>query len=244
MIHFAFCDDDNDFLRSFGGCLSRLCKKLVPEEMGYSVAPPFHNGGEVLDYIQNNQIDLLFIDIDMPSMSGFELAKMIVNNYKGTRIVFMSAFDNFVWESFDYLPFGYLRKSDAEGGLPKIIKRIVTKKNEPVKKIIISSKDGDVTLMIEDILYFESMKNYYSVYTKDGGVYECRGTMSQAEDLVLNYDFYRGHSAFLINLHNVERVIDGCTVRLKGGFSVPVAQKRMTMFKKAHLAYMRKLLEI
>ncbi len=244
MIHFAFCDDSLDFLNTFGNCLSGLCKDLVPDDMEYVIASPFKKGDEVLDYVKNNPIDILFLDIDMPYMTGFEIAKELVRNYKDIRIVFMSAFDNFVFDSFEYYPFGYLRKQELESGLPRIIKRLIKKLNEPIKKIVISTKDGDIPLMIEDMLYIESTRNYYTVYTKDGGVYECRGTMSQAEDLVLHFDFFRAHSAFLINLHNVERIIDSCTVRLKGGITVPVAQKRMTMFKKAYMAYTRKLLNI
>lgn len=242
MLRIALCDDDKEFLNDFINEITCACKAVLSEDIDYSIVPGFLNGEKLIEYAESNHIDLLFLDIDMPKLTGFEIAKVFSEKHEDTLIVFMSSYDNFVYDVFEYSPFAYLRKKDLKNDLSKIVKRLLDKVTAPIRQVTLSSKNGVVALMVDDILYIESSRNYYTVHCLEGKTYECRGTMSQVEYVVKPFDFFRVHSAFLVNLNNVERIMDNATVLVKDNIMIPVAQRRMADFKKEYMAFTRRCL--
>ena len=162
MFNIALCDDNLQFLSLLEGNLRRECARLIPEELECFVGPSFGSAEDVLSYIKDNPIDVLFLDIDMPKMNGFELAKVLCKEYKDTIIVFMSAYDNFVYDSFEFSPFAYLRKNCMVEEIPRVLNRIVEKILEPTKQLTLYTKEGTLSFYVKDILYFESKHNYYN----------------------------------------------------------------------------------
>ena len=105
----AICDDDNEML-------GRL-KKDVIEIFGILKVNieifSFSDGKELLRTIQNDDenFDLFLLDIDMPDVSGLEIAQMLREMSVNLIIIFISAYDNYVFDSIEYSPFRYIRKS-------------------------------------------------------------------------------------------------------------------------------------
>ena len=153
----------------------------------------------------------------------------------------MSAYDNFVYDCFEFSPFAYLRKNRMVEELPFVIVRIVEKILEPQKQLKLATKEGNLSFLVKDILYFESKHNYFLVNCTHGRSYECRGTLSQVEEAVSQFNFYRVHSAFLVNLEHVDRIVDNFFVLVKGQ-RVPVAQRRIGDFRKTYTTYTRRSL--
>ena len=179
----------------------------------------------------------------MPNMNGFELAKVLCKEYKDTIIVFMSAYDNFVYDSFEFSPFAYLRKSCMIEEIPRVLNRIIEKILEPTQQLVFFTKEGNMSFGVKDILYLESKHNYYIVHCTNRRSYECRGPLSQAEEMVGQFNFYRIHSAFLVNMEYVDRIIDNSYVLIKGR-QLPVAQRRVVEFKKIYTEYTRRCVTI
>ena len=92
MIHIAFCDDNIQFLGLLRDSVEQECKKLFSGEDEYFIGPALGSGESVLEYIADHPIDLLFLDIDMPGMSGFDIAKRLCTEYPQLKIVFVSAY--------------------------------------------------------------------------------------------------------------------------------------------------------
>ena len=117
----AFCDDNSEFLLLLNEIVTKECQKtshLNEEiELGYA----FGSGKELIEYISENHVDVVLLDIDMPNMNGFEVAKLLCDEYKDIKIVFMSAYDNLVYSTFEFYPFAYLRKSHITC-VPNILK--------------------------------------------------------------------------------------------------------------------------
>lgn len=243
MFNIALCDDNTQFLNLLEGNIRRECARLIPEELECTVGPSFGNAEDVLSYIKDNPIDVLFLDIDMPKMNGFELARILCKEYKDTIIVFMSAYDNFVYDSFEFSPFAYLRKNFMVDEIPRVIDRIVEKILEPTRQLTLYTKEGNLSFYVKDILYFESKHNYYIVHCTNRRNYECRGTLSEVEELVGQYNFYRIHSAFLVNIEYVDRIIDNSYISIKGK-QLPVAQRRIVDFRKAYTECTRRGLNL
>ncbi|MBQ7379594.1 MAG: response regulator transcription factor [Clostridia bacterium] len=239
MFNIIFCDDNSQYLESLTSYVQKECSAIVPEGLDFSIGPVFRSGQEVLQYMGEHHVDVLLLDIDMPGMSGFDVAKIICKEYPHVKIVFMSAYDNFVYSSFEYYPFAYLRKSHLADEFPKIFSRLVERLIKTDRQIRIATTEGIKSLDANSILYIESERNYCTVHLTYGTKYVCRSTLTAFEQEITGFDFYRIHSAFIVNLEHVERIMEDGTVLVKNEM-VPIAQKRAKEFKKAYMDYVRR----
>lgn len=234
-----FCDDNSQFLASLRSLVKKECSKIVASEQDYMIGPAFGSGHETMKYIRENHVDVLFLDIDMPGMNGFEVAKQLSEEYPRVKIVFMSAYDNLVYSTFDYYPFAYIRKSHMGKELPKLMTRIVDKIYEATTQLIIDTLVGEKSVNVNSIVYVESNKNYCNVYLIYGKKYICRGTLTSFEKMVEKYDFYRIHSAYLVNFEHIERILPNGFL-LVDNATLPIAQRRLQEFKKEYMEYIRR----
>lgn len=239
MFNIVSCDDNPKFLAALQFLLEKECKRIVPKGEDYHIGPEFEEGRQLLAYMKDHHVDVLFLDIDMPQMNGFELAKVLCREYKQTKIVFMSAYDNFVYNAFEYYPFAYIRKERLTEELPAVIKRIVEKLRESDKQLHLTTSEGVKAVNAGDILYVESKKNYCDVYLVQDKVYTVRSALSEFEELLDKSDFFRIHSAYVINLEYVDRVPENGYVTVNGK-SLPIAQRRIRDFKTAYADYIRR----
>lgn len=239
MYYVALCDDNVGFLN--------LLKDLIEKEFKEIVSPKhnilfekFNSGRSILDFAKKHKISVLFLDVDMPEMTGFEVAKILGNENKEILIIFMSAYDNFVYESFDYSPFLFVRKSCLVDDMRKIVIRINERLFAPIRYLELQLLDELVNIEIKKILYFESEKNYYSVHLVGGKKYIGRGTMNGIEEKVKEFDFFRIHSGFVVNLEHAGRVTTDGFLRV-GNNQLPISQKRIRDFKKVYSEYTRRI---
>ena len=239
MFNIIFCDDNSQYLTWLVKHVQRVCSTVIPREIDYSIGPAFGSGEEMMKYIADNHVDVLMLDIDMPDLTGFEIAQILCDEYPQMKIIFMSAYDSFVYSSFEYYPFAYLRKSHISKELPTVIKRIVEKMNESERQLTLTTTLGMKQVDISSILYVESNKNYCTFHLIHNKKYVCRGTLSTYENEVMSYDFFRIHSAFLVNLEHVARILEKGFVLVKNE-TLPIAQRRLQEFKKTYMDYLRR----
>ena len=238
MYYIALCDDNVEFLSMLNDMLEKEFGEIVSPK--YKIAfEKFNSGRSLLDFAKKQKISVLFLDIDMPEMTGFDVAKVLGNENKDMLIIFVSAYDNFVYESFDYSPFQFIRKSRLPDDLKKIVTRINDKLFAPIKHIELQLLDESVNIDIKKILYFESEKNYYSVHLMGGEKLIGRGTMNSIEEKVKGLDFYRIHSGFVVNLEHAGRINHDGFLTV-GHTQIPISQKRMKDFKKVYSEYARR----
>lgn len=239
MFNIVLCDDNKGFMSLFKSMVICQFQMMMPNTSMFKIGACFGSGTDLLEYAESHKIDVLFLDIDMPEMTGFEIAKSMSREQSKTLLVFMSAYDNFVYESFDYLPFAYMRKEKIAEELPKVAYRIIDKLLEKTRFINFSTANKEVKVDSKEILFFESKRNYYIVHLTSGSTYSCRGTISKLENEIGALGFFRTHSAFLVNLEHARRVADDGYVSI-GDSKIPIAQKRAKEFKKAFLEFTRK----
>ena len=127
MIKIAICDDNLKFSQIF----YKKIKSITNNDC--MVLPPFFEGTEVIEYLKINSINILFLDIDMPKINGFDLAKILCEKYPDIIIIFVSAYEDFVYSSFEYCPFRFLRKSHLNDELKTTLEKAI-------EKIIINDK--------------------------------------------------------------------------------------------------------
>jgi two-component system LytT family response regulator len=178
----------------------------------FEVVGTFNNALEALDFINNNAVDTVFLDINMPMMTGFELISLIENK---TKVVITTAFREFAAESYDLEVLDYLVKPIPLPRFVKCINKITTEfslknniKIEPSKidsHIFIKVDKKMMKINIEEILFIEGMKEYIKVVTPDKTYITHKSLTLQSEELP-SERFMRIHKSYTIALDKVKSI--------------------------------------
>lgn len=156
---------------------------------------------DVSKYVEKNKIDILFLDIDLPGIHGFEIASIFSN--KVECITFVSCHDELVYESFKYRPFRFIRKGHIEE-----IRETLDAYGEMVKtKAVLNFKttDGAVaTVFLDDIVYIESYREKLYINLENER-FEARARMKHIVES-LNDNFMRVHRGYIINLKKIHQI--------------------------------------
>ena len=238
MIEFAICDDDAVFAKVMTNHLRKRFVQL-PDEIECNVQT-FLSANQVLNYMEKNPIHILFLDIDMPGKNGFELAEILQRRSPDTLIVFVSAYDSFVYDSFRFSPFCFLRKNHLKEELDGTVQRVLDKFLQSGQTKVFTTVYGDVKLRIRDIVYLESVKNYYEIHCEDKSVLRCRGTIASVETALSKYDFFRIHTAFLINMENIRQTGANRQIEMTDGTRLAVSMRKWKGFHEAYMEFSRK----
>ena len=240
MITIAVCDDNPSFAKLLRQQLQKLCVYNLPDRIDYSIAPVFCSGDDVVDYLQNNRIDILFLDIDMPHTDGFTLAKMLCDTYPDTIIIFVSSYEEYVYSSFEYCPFRFLRKSHLSQELDMTFQKVIEKCILNNETLIFDTADGETILRVKDIIYFEGQKNYYNIHTMSGKTYKCRGTMESVEKRTEHFDFFRTHSAYIVNLEHIDTINNKGWLVMRNSQKLSISLRRLSSFKAIYMQFIRR----
>ncbi|WP_025744028.1 LytR/AlgR family response regulator transcription factor [Aquimarina pacifica] len=189
---------------------------------GYVVKTPFlelkkkcSNAIVAMEFIKNNPIDLLFLDIQMPDLTGLEFSKMLP---KDTRVIFTTAFDQYAIESFkvealDYLlkPFDYAEFLAAANKARTWISLVKRKQQTIFSKekefLFVKSEYKQLRIVLSDVLYFEGLKDYIKIWLKDNPkpILTLMSLKSLQEELP-ETQFLRVHKSFIVSLKNIEMI--------------------------------------
>ena len=217
------CDDEPKIL-------SDIADK-VRAELPDAEISEFKSGGELLDKLLKTECEtdggvILLLDIDMPDISGLEIAEMLGRKPYQTQklplVVFVTSHDELVYDSLKFHPFGFIRKNYMDKELPRILSECVSELNSRTKHFCFHSNNSEIRLLIDDILYFESEGNYLKLFAKSGE-YRLRETLSAVENSLFESGFVRIHKGFLINQAAV-KILGSDTVELTSGETLPIGR--------------------
>lgn len=167
------------------------------------------NAIEAFNYINNNKVDLIFLDINMPEISGISFAKSISKNIK---IIFTTAYRNYAVEGFDLQAVDYLLKPIAFERLLKAVQNYFEvyfkpSVNHPNNKdevnfIFVRSDRKMMKIEFESIVYIESYSDYIKIHTTKDTIIT-RETISALESKLPKNNFLRIHRSFIVNLNKI-----------------------------------------
>ena len=240
MINIAVCDDNPQFANLLTQHLKKLSAYKIPERVDCRFTPTFTSAKEVLNYLNDNKIDVLFLDIDMPEMNGFDLAKRLCTVHPDIIIIFVSSYEEFVYSSFEYCPFRFLRKAHLTEELDITFQKVVEKYILNNETLLFNSTEGEVLLRLKDIIFFEGQKNYYVIYTVSGKEYKCRGTMDSLEAMMKSYDFFRIHASYIVSHEQIESINNDGFVDMKNKKRLSISRRRAAPFKDAYMEFIRR----
>ncbi|MFD1293952.1 LytR/AlgR family response regulator transcription factor [Lutibacter holmesii] len=170
---------------------------------------------EALEYLKTDPVDLLFLDIQMPDLTGLEFSKMLP---KETRIIFTTAFDQYALEgikveALDYLlkPFDYAEFLVAANKANKWFELVKgqqpTVLSEEKEFLFVKSEYKQLRIKLADVLYFEGLKDYIKIWIKDNPkpILTLMSLKSLEEELQ-ETKFMRVHRSFIVSLKNIEEI--------------------------------------
>ncbi len=223
------CDDEPKMLSDIAGKVSAL---LPEEEMSL-----FSSGGELLSCLEKNICDILLLDIDMPEITGLQVARELSTLKKKPLLVFVTSHDELVYDSFQYHPFAFLRKSRFDGEIEKVLRDCVRELGEKEQHFCFRTDGNDVCLPSADILYFEAEGNYLKVVTAKES-YRFRSTLTAVEHTLQNCGFLRIHKGFFINQAAV-KLLNSEEATLQNNITLPIGKSYSKTVREQLLRYMR-----
>ena len=229
---FAICDDEKEIRND----ISEKIKLFYPES-GIAL---FENAEGLLSC--KEQADIIFLDIGLPDGNGMELAAELRENGCRSVIIFVTAYEDYVFKAFDVGAFHYLLKPVSSAKLYEVLNKAVnsleysTDSKQEDKFIVIKSGGVSRKIAISEIVYAEVFNRKIIISTVNEKI-EYYGKLTELENELGN-TFFRTHRAYLINLKYVERY-SSADVTLETGETVLLSKQKYPELVKSYMRYIR-----
>ncbi len=209
------------------------------------------DGFEGLKAIQQHQPDLIFLDVQMPKINGFEMLELVEQQ---PAVIFTTAFDEYAIKAFeahavDYLlkPFNkdrfnkavekYLASAPAPAAAPKKNEEILEAANSPAQheRIVVKTGTKVKIIPVQDVEYLAADDDYVSVYTAEGSFLKNK-TMNFFEQMLDPRYFVRTHRSYIVAIQQITRIDpyekDAHLAILKSGAKIPVSKTGYVKLKQ------------
>jgi DNA-binding LytR/AlgR family response regulator len=210
--------------------LVRCCEKSGK----LTVKGHFPDVASALEYLDKNSVDLLFLDVEMPGATGFELLDKI--SYQ-PKVILTTSKEKYAYSAFQYhvsdflkKPFTYARFLEALQKVEEPVKETTSLQENAPGHIFIKTDGKLVRLNNEDILFIESMGDYVKFVTRDKK-YITHNSMSNLEEKVNKNCFMRVHRSYIINMQKIDDIrendlhINGVEIPISKNLKAEVLKK-------------------
>lgn len=159
---------------------------------------------EAYEQIKKEEIDLLIADIEMPNLSGYELADIIHSHALSITVIFVTANSGYAVHAFEVQVHDYIMKPYTKERLAHSIERLIekTKTTDIAGRLYIKRKNDIHIIQKKDIIFIERTGRSTTIYTKTDQI-KTYQTLSELEGELRERDFLRSHRSFIINIHYV-----------------------------------------
>ena len=236
MIKAIILDDEKHSVATLAWKLEKFCPDV-------EVVAQFTDSAEALEHIRENPPDLLFLDIEMPRLNGFELLEELEDPVS-FDVIFITAYDEFGIRAVKANALDYLLKPVQNQELKAAIEKYKKKLGEQTEEVLFSnkkelSKNKQVKIALatkesiefvqpEDIVLCSSDSNYTLIFMTDGRKKIISRTLKDVEEWLAPHGFFRAHLSHLVNLQHIKEYVraDGGYLLLSNGKTLPVARNR------------------
>jgi len=224
--------------------------KLIIEDIDkeIQILDMFNDPKKGLEYLNshNDEVDLVFIDIEMPIMSGLDLLDKVEN--PNFEIIFVTGYSQYAIQAFQFCAIGYILKPVDEDDLIIAInnakKRIRSQHVSDQNKILISNlkeeesskrkigvqtNDGLIFIYLKDIIRCEALQKVTKLVSKQGELISSYNIGHFAK-LLEEFDFFQVHKSHLVNVNAVSKLSKDGFVVLNNNSEIPIARRRKTEF--------------
>jgi two-component system LytT family response regulator len=214
------------------------------------IAGTARSGEEGIEMIKKHEPDLVFLDIEMPRMGGFDMLEKLLPFH--FDVIFTTAYDNYAIRAFKYSAMDYLLKPIDAGDLKQAVEKYLhakpvvnyteqfnlLKENirqiDPahIRRIAIATNEGLIMQPINDILYCEASSSYTIIHLMNKSKIVSAKTLKEYEEMLEPHSFYRVHHSHLVNMNFVEKYIrgDGGYIIMSDGTEIGVSRSKKDAF--------------
>ncbi len=240
MVKAVIVDDEPKAIQSLKWELSNFSDDI-------DVVKTFTSPEDAIDYLDNNTLDCLFLDIQMPTMDGFQFLAKLTN--KDFAVVITTAYNEFAIKALKHEAIDYLLKPIDSDDLQETIKKIKKYTSKMVssikieevllnfnskfdpKKITINTDGKLIFLDAEEILFVESDGNYCTIIMENSQKIVITKKLKEMNSILPENQFFRIHNSYIINLKKIKEFIksEGYVI-MESNHRIPVARQRKSDF--------------
>ncbi len=227
--------DDEPLARS-------IVREYLQKHPQIEIMQECNDGFEGLKAIQQHQPDLIFLDIQMPKINGFEMLELIE---QPPAVIFATAFDEFAIKAFEAHAIDYLLKPFNQERFDKAINKFTEQKTVTAEKatrelletasqspsqnnrIVVKNGSKIKIIPVHEVQYLEAADDYVKVHTGEGYFLKNK-TMNHFEQTLDGQQFVRSHRSYIVNVQQITRIDpyekDNHVAILRSGIKVPVSR--------------------
>ncbi len=206
---------------------------------------------EAIDVINTYKPELLFLDIDIKGGTGFDVLHGV--DYKNTKIIFVTAFQEYAVRAIKFSAFDYILKPFKTSELIQTINKIVEDKIDEnyaakfeaifsnfnsaypkLKKMVLKTFDKIHIINIKDIIYCESSNNYTTFFLNSGKKILVSKPIKKYDEMLGDLSFMRVHQSFLVNLNYIQQFdkTEGGMLIMTNSIKIPVSHRQKAALLK------------
>ena len=243
MIRAIIIDDESDCIESLQLDLQRHCPEV-------NIVASCQGGKEGILAINKLKPEVVFLDVEMPQINGFEVLEMVRDiNFE---VIFTTAYDHFALKALKMSAIDYLLKPIAPESLKSAVEKVLNKnqklniqnqinnllqnlkdvENMKAKRIILPTMEGLNFVALDQILYCVSDGAYSTVYLSDGNKILISKSLRYLEQILCDFHFFRVHKSYIVNLERIKKYsrMDGGTIVMSDGAQIKVARTKKDEF--------------
>lgn len=239
MLRTIIIDDEPDCVQSLARDLTKYCE-------GLEIVAQCEGAKDGIRAINAHKPDVVFLDIDMPGINGFELLELIPE--VDFEVVFTTAYDEYALQAFrisavDYLlkpidPEALIKsvekvrmlrdKGNARKQIRFLMQQLKDQRNNAIHRIALPTSEGLDFIDLEDILYCESDGAYTFVHLSNGSRKLISKTLKFLEDILCDFQFLRVHKSYIVNMNYVSKYSRGSggLLTMKNGAQIKVSRSK------------------
>ena len=228
----GICDDDAAQRAYLAEIVAEWAKKTrsLAEVKQYSDAKAF-----LFEYAEEKDFDILLLDIEMPEISGIELAKAVRRDNSAVQIVFVTGYYEYFSDGFDVSALHYLVKPVDAAKLLPVLDRAAGNLSYRQRCVLVSTSDADVKVSLGDIIYVEA-ENVYVVIHTVRGTYRTRSALAKFAQQ-LDETFFKVHRSYVVGLKYIVKIARN-SITMTNGDQVPISRG---MYDRVHAALVKYL---
>jgi two-component system LytT family response regulator len=234
----ALIVEDNVFMATL---LHELLKQHAADITVLDIA---HTGNKALQLIASEKPNVVFLDIELPDMTGFELLQQVENiNF---QTVFTTSHSHYAIKAFRFNALDYLVKPINENEFDETIKRLFRSSGNSIEvknallnlevqsvenhQLVLPQQNGTLRLLLKQITHIEGERNYSTIHLSNGSQELSSKNLAYFEDILSDKCFFRSHRSYLVNTYHIKALQAGHFV-LKNGIEIPISRRKETEAK-------------
>ncbi len=212
-IRVVIADDDSG--------MRTIMRHMISKVEGFSLVGEAEDGLKLLEQVEKQRPQVVFLDVEMPGMSGVECARLIEDMDPSTVMIFATAHDQYMGDAFEVYAFDYLIKpfkverviQTLERARDRISRReektlpLLMPRNQVVAgRLMLRHRDGVSFLNMQDILLIQREERATVIYTVGEGRYVTSDSLGDTEERLDKSVFFRCHKSYIINLNHIKAI--------------------------------------